>query len=79
MTLSRLSEAVWPIPLSTHLQALEHVSSEADKNIDKLQQETAKLAEHRRNSCPWAVWTMLIFVFIIFFLMVLFIKVTSYI
>ena len=60
------------------MQVLEHASREADKNIDKLEQETDRLAEHRKNSCPWTVWLMLIVVFIIFFLMVLFIKITSY-
>lgn len=58
---------------------LEHAANEADKNIDKLEQEMDRLTEHRKNSCPWTVWLMLIVVFIIFFLMVLFIKITSYI
>ena len=47
----------------------------AEKNIENLGTETKRLKKHSVNACSCGIWIMLLFVFIVFFFMILFIRI----
>ncbi|XP_065911683.1 vesicle transport protein USE1-like [Dysidea avara] len=54
---------------------LTTTSELAEQNIDQLSEETKRLKKHSANSCSCGIWIMLLFVFIVFFVMILFIRI----
>ncbi len=55
-------------------QALEKTAKVADGNIEGLNKETGRLQEHTRG-CAWGIWILLLIVFVVFFGMILLIRV----
>ena len=58
-----------------NFQTLTKTTELAEQNIEKLGTETKRLKKHSINACSWGIWIMLLFIFIVFFFMILFIRI----
>ncbi|XP_064391034.1 vesicle transport protein USE1-like [Halichondria panicea] len=55
-------------------KALEKTLKAADNNIEGLDRETGRLQEHT-SGCAWGIWILLLVVFVVFFAMILLIRI----
>ena len=55
-------------------QVLEDTNKKADGNIQAIDVQTGRMKEHNRG-CPWGTILLLVLVFVVFLVMVIFIRI----
>ena len=55
-------------------KTLRQTNKVAEENVQGVEQETDRLKEHTRG-CAWGTWLMMVLVFVVFFAMVLLIRI----
>ena len=62
------------IQLCFVMQMLKKTTGQAEKNIEAVDRETARLRKHN-SGCGWGIWLLLLLVFAVFIAMVIFIRI----